>query len=491
MRKAKIVATIGPASRSPERLRELMLAGMNVARVNMSHGTHESHAETIQTLRTVAAELNRPLAILLDLSGPKIRTGKLKDGLPIRLTDNQLLTITTRDVVGDETIVSTGYKPLPKDVNSGDRILFADGLIELRVEQVNETEVLCRVINGGELGEHKGINLPGVKLSAPSLTEKDRADLRFGLRQQVDYVALSFVRSAADCVDAKALIAASGAELSAELGAEPGADTPLIAKIEKREALEDLDAVIDACDGVMVARGDLGVETAVESVPFHQKQIIAKANAAEKLVITATQMLESMTHEPRPTRAEASDVANAILDGTDAVMLSAESAVGAYPVEAVATMARITGFTEANCLPAGRSHDLTHGRQQGTAGRAIAEAAVYAAQELNAGLIVVFSKSGKMARHLAALRPAQRIVVFTPLERSRNALAAVWGIEPHLLNFDGDNADLLARADEALIRLGLAAPGETVVVMAGRIPNRQSLSSIMKLHQVGQTETAG
>ncbi|HMV48345.1 MAG TPA: pyruvate kinase [Blastocatellia bacterium] len=483
MRKAKIVATIGPASHSPERLRELMLAGMDVARVNMSHGTHESHAETIQTLRAVAAQLNRPLAILLDLSGPKIRTGKLKDGQPIRLTANQLLTITTRDVVGDETIVSTGYKTLSRDVNSGDRILFADGLIELRVEQVNETEVLCRVINGGELGEHKGINLPGVKLSAPSLTEKDRADLSFGLLHRVDYVALSFVRSAGDCIDAKALIAS--------LSVESGADTSLIAKIEKREALEDLDAVIDACDGVMVARGDLGVETAVESVPFHQKQIIAKANAAEKLVITATQMLESMTHEPRPTRAEASDVANAILDGTDAVMLSAESAVGAYPVEAVATMARIIGFTEANCLPAGGAYDPARGRQQGTEGRAIAEAVVYAAQELNTGLIVVFSKSGKMARHLAALRPAQRVVVFTPLERSRNALAAVWGLEPHLLNFEGDNADLLARADEVLIRLGLAAPGETVVVMAGRIPNRQSLSSMMKLYQVGRTETVG
>lgn len=473
MKRAKIVATIGPASRSPERLRELMSAGMDVARVNMSHGTHETHAETIQTLRAVAAELNRPLAILLDLCGPKIRTGKLKDGRPIQLTAGQSLAITTRDVVGDETTVSTGYKSLPLDVKPGDRILFADGLIEVCVEQVNQTEVLCRVVNGGELGENKGINLPGVRLSAPSLTEKDRVDLSFGLRQQVDYVALSFVRSAADCADAKALIASLGA------------DTPLIAKIEKREALDDLDAVIDACDGVMVARGDLGVETAVESVPFHQKQIIAKANLAEKLVITATQMLESMTHEPRPTRAEASDVANAILDGTDAVMLSAESAVGAYPVEAVSTMARIISFTESNCLHANRSGGLIHGQQKGTEGRAIAEAAVYAAQELSAELIVVFSKSGKMARHLSALRPAQRVVVFTPLERSLSALAAVWGVEPHPLNFEGDNTDLLARADEVLIARGLAERGETIVVMAGRIPNHHSLSSMMKLHTVG------
>ncbi|HQR33532.1 MAG TPA: pyruvate kinase [Blastocatellia bacterium] len=476
MRRAKIVATIGPASRSVERLRELMLAGMDVARLNMSHGTHEVHAETVANLRAVAAEQNRPLAILLDLCGPKIRTGKLKDGKPIRLIAGQQLTITTRDIVGDETIVSTSYSLLPKDAKVGDRILFADGLIELRVEQVTKTEVICRVLNGGELGENKGINLPGVKLSAPSLTEKDRADLTFGLQQQVDYVALSFVRSARDCIGAKTLIEFLGA------------DTPLIAKIEKREALDDLDNIITACDGVMVARGDLGVETAVESVPFHQKLIVAKANAAEKLVITATQMLESMTHEPRPTRAEASDVANAILDGTDSAMLSAETAAGDYPVAAVETMARIISFTETNCQQGNRSRELIHGSQKGTEGRAIAEAAIYAAQELNSKLILVFSKSGTMARHLAALRPAQKIVAFTPHTRSYNALAAVWGIEPHLLDFEGDSSNLLARADEALIKLGLAIRGETVVAMAGRIPNQPSLSSMMKLHAVGEIE---
>jgi pyruvate kinase len=460
-----------------------MLAGMDVARVNMSHGTHESHAEEIQNLRAVAAELNHPLAILLDLSGPKIRTGKLKDGQPIQLRAGQQLTITTRDVVGegrgDETVVATGYAPLPQDVKSGDRILFADGLIEMRVEQVNKTDIVCRVVNGGELGEHKGINLPGVKLSAPSLTEKDRADLSFGLQQKVDYVALSFVRGARDCIGAKTLIEFLGA------------DTPLIAKIEKREALEDLDNIIEACDGVMVARGDLGVETSVESVPFHQKQIITKANVAEKVVITATQMLESMTHEPRPTRAEASDVANAILDGTDAAMLSAETAVGNYPVETVATMARIISFTEGNCLQGDRSRDLIHGRQKGTEGRAIAEAATYAAQELRTKLIVVFSKSGTMARHIAALRPSQRIIAFTPLDRTRSVLAAVWGIEPYLLDFDGRSSELLARADEVLLKQGLAARGETIVAMAGRVPNQPSLSSMMKLHSVGELEAVG
>ncbi len=477
MRKAKIVATIGPASGPPDRLREIMLAGMNVARVNMSHGTHESHAETIQNVRRIAGDLNLPAAILLDLSGPKIRTGSLKDHQPINLQAGQQLTITTREVLGETTadtsIVSTSYAHLPHDVKTGDRILLADGLLELQVERVGQTDIMCRVINGGELGEHKGINLPGVKLSAPSLTEKDRADLSFGLKQEVDYVALSFVRSARDCIGAKTLIEFLGADL------------PLIAKIEKREALDDLDNIIDVCDGVMVARGDLGVETAVECVPLYQKQIIAKANAAEKLVITATQMLESMTNEPRPTRAEASDVANAILDGTDAVMLSAETAVGNYPVQAVETMERIISFTETSRQQV-RSRDLIHGHQTGSEGRAIAEAAIYAANELRARLIVVFSKSGKMARHLAALRPEQRIIAFTPHQRTLSALAAVWGIEPHSLDFSGRSQELLARANETLMQQGLVNRGETIVVMAGRIPEQPSLSSMMKLHRVGQ-----
>lgn len=475
MKKSKIVATIGPATHTPEKLRELMLAGMDVVRVNMSHGSHESHAATIQTARAIAIELNHPLAILLDLSGPKIRTGTLRDHQPVRLQANQQLTITTRDLVGDDSIISTSYVHLPNDVKAGDRILLSDGLIELRVEQTTLTDVITRVVNGGELGEHKGINVPGVKLSAPSLTEKDRADLTFGLQQAVDYVALSFVRSARDCIGAKTLIEFLGA------------DVPLIAKIEKSEALEDLDKIIEACDGVMVARGDLGVETSVESVPFHQKQIITKATAAEKLVITATQMLESMKHEPRPTRAEASDVANAILDGTDAVMLSAETATGKYPVEAVATMARIISFTESNCsFDLARDH--IHGQQKGTEGRAIAEAAIYAAQELQAKFIVVFSKSGTMARHLAALRPTQRIIAFTPNAQTRNSLAAVWGIEPYLLDFSGRSQDMLARVDETLIASGLVRKGEMIVEMAGRIPGQPGLSSSMKLHRVGEIE---
>src|SRR5262245_6512026 len=479
IKKAKIVATLGPASRAPDRLRELILAGMNMARVNMSHGAQDSHAETIKTVRAVASDLNAPIAILLDLCGPKIRTGLLRDHRPVNLQDGQELTITTRDVIGDPSVISTGYTHLPQDVKIGDRILLADGMIELVVEQIAQSNVVCRVINGGELGEHKGINVPGVKLSAPSLTEKDRADLSFGLRQRVDYVALSFVRSARDCIGAKTLIEFLGG------------DAPLIAKIEKREALDDLDNIIDACDGVMVARGDLGVETTVESVPFHQKRIISKANAAGKIVITATQMLESMTHEPRPTRAEASDVANAILDGADAVMLSAETAVGHYPVQAVETMARIISFTESNCGQGNRSRELIHGRQTGAEGRAIAEAAIYAASELSSKLIVVFSKSGEMARHLAALRPEQRIIAFTPHERTCSALAAVWGIEPYLLGFDGRGAELLERADRAMMDKKLVDRDDMIVIMAGRIPEQPSLSSIMKLRRIGESLAEG
>jgi pyruvate kinase len=476
MRRAKIVATIGPASSSPEQLHALIRAGLDVVRVNMSHGAHKSHAETIKNARQKASALNRPIAILLDLCGPKIRTGLLKESKPVKLEAGERLTITTREIAGDTSIVSTSYANLPRDVSEGDRILLSDGLIELRVEQVGDEDVVCRVINGGELGEKKGINLPGVKISAPSLTEKDRADLRFGLEQEVDYIALSFVRSARDCIAAKDIIASLGS------------NTPLIAKIEKAEALNDLDNIINACAGVMVARGDLGVETAVESVPFYQKQIIAKANAAEKLVITATQMLESMTHEPRPTRAEASDVANAVLDGTDALMLSAETAVGDYPVQVVETMSRIISFTETSCYSEDRYRDLIHHHQTGEEGRAIAEAAIFAAQELRAKLIVVYSKSGTMARHIAALRPVQRIIAFTPHEKTYASLAAVWGIEPLLLDFSGRTTHLLGRSDNALIKHGMASPGETVVAMAGHIPEQPSISSMMKLHRIGEIE---
>ncbi len=315
-RRAKIVCTIGPASNSEEMIRELMLAGMDVARLNFSHGAHEEHAQVIARLRKVAAELDRSICILQDLQGPKIRTGRLKDHLPITLETGQLVTITSADVVGSPEVISTTYHELANDVKPGEHILLSDGRIELVITQIVDGNVVCRVLNGGALGEHQGINLPGTNVSIPSLTEKDEADLDFGLKQGVDVIAISFVRTADDVMRARRAIAARGCAV------------PLIAKLEKPQAVDNLDAILEITDGVMVARGDLGVEVAPEKVPLIQKHIIRRALDFRRPVITATQMLESMIQNPRPTRAEASDVANAIFDGTDAVMLSGETAVG-------------------------------------------------------------------------------------------------------------------------------------------------------------------
>src|SRR2546421_4567606 len=339
MRRTKIVCTIGPATESEAQLELLMRAGMNVARLNFSHGTHQVHEQVIERVRAISARLGYPVAILQDLQGPKIRTGVLQDGKPITLFDGMQVTITTRDVVGNTQLISTTYKPLPQDVKIGDRILLDDGLLELRVIGKSDTDVECAVVHGGLLGEHKGINLPGVAVSAPALTEKDRDDLRFGVMQDVDYVALSFVRKPDDIHEAKQYIRKLQSE---HHGAKKRnvIDIPLIAKLEKPEAIVCLDEILEATDGVMIARGDLGVEMPPEKVPLIQKRIIARCNQLGLPVITATQMLESMVTNPRPTRAEASDVANAILDGTDAVMLSAETAAGAHPIVAVQMMVR-------------------------------------------------------------------------------------------------------------------------------------------------------
>src|SRR5437764_962080 len=328
-RHSKIVCTIGPASRNPRILKRLLEAGMDVARLNFSHGSHAEHLDCIQLLRATANKLGKTIAILADLQGPKIRTGPLAGGRAVTLRAGQKFTITTAKILGDSTRVNTTFLPLPREVHRGDRILLSDGLIELRVEKIRGHEVICQVINGGALGEHKGINLPGIELRVPALTPKDRTDLVFALKHGVNYLAVSFVRRPEDVVLAKNLVRRAGK------------DTPVIAKLEKPEAIESLDAILRVADGVMVARGDLGVEMSPERVPVMQKMIINRARQARRPVITATQMLESMTENPRPTRAEASDVANAIFDGSDAVMLSAETASGKYPIEAVSMMARI------------------------------------------------------------------------------------------------------------------------------------------------------
>ncbi|MFN2599352.1 MAG: pyruvate kinase [Pyrinomonadaceae bacterium] len=473
MRRAKILATLGPASRDPATLEALIDAGANAVRINMSHGTQEEHAETVRRAREASERMKRPLAVLVDLSGPKIRTGVLQGGQPVTLEPNALFTLTTRSAAGDAREVSTNYSGLARDVSPGARILLDDGAIELHVERTTDTDVVARVVNGGTLGERKGINLPGVQLPIPSLTDKDRRDLNWAVRQGADYIALSFVRRAEDCKEAKGLIKAAGGH------------QPLVAKIEKAEAIDNLAEIVAASDGVMVARGDLGVETSVELVPVYQKRIIEEANRAEKFVITATQMLQSMVNEPRPTRAEASDVANAVWDGSDALMLSGETASGKYPVAAVETMARIIGSAEAGRSEEFGSGRKWSGRQSGRISRAICEAAAFAAEEMNAKMIAVFTESGLMARRLAILRPVQRIVALTPSEAVRNELSIIWGVESLLHPPADSTRDLIKVGDRVMLEAGVAEQGQIVVVMAGRLSGL-GLSSSMTLHAVGE-----
>jgi pyruvate kinase len=473
MRKAKILATLGPASREPATLEALLAAGANAVRINMSHGTQEDHAETVRRARTAAERMRRALAVLVDLSGPKIRTGVLRGGQPVTLEANQLFTLTTRSVAGDEHEVSTNYAGLARDVRPGSRVLIDDGLIDLNVERTTETDVVCRVVNGGVLSERKGINLPGVALPIPSLTDKDRRDLQWAVRQGADYIALSFVRKAEDCREAKSLIKSAGGR------------QPLVAKIEKAEAIDHLAEIIEAADGVMVARGDLGVETSVELVPVYQKRIIAEANRAGKFVITATQMLQSMISEPRPTRAEASDVANAVWDGSDALMLSGETATGQYPVAAVATMSRIIESAEAGRPE--ESGDLTRwgGKQSGRVSRALCEAAAFAAEEMGSKVTAVFTESGLMARRLSALRPGQRIVALTTSREVQNELSIIWGVETLVHSPADSTRGLIQICDRALLEAGVAQQGQIIVIMAGRLSGL-GLSSSMTLHAVGE-----
>jgi pyruvate kinase len=470
LRKAKILVTLGPATRDPGVIEALLAAGVNGVRINMSHGSLAEKEADIQAVRAAARKLNCPLAVLVDLSGPKIRTGSLRDGQPVTLNAGALFTITTRTVAGDAHEVSTNYSDLAHVVQPGARLLLDDGAIALNVETTSSTDVFCRVINGGILGERKGINLPGVALPIASLTEKDRNDLRWAVSQAADYIALSFVRRAEDCVEAKNLIQ------------EAGGRAPLIAKIEKAEAIDNLDEIIEAADGVMVARGDLGVETSVELVPVYQKRIIEKAVHAGKMVITATQMLQSMITSPRPTRAEASDVANAVWDGTDALMLSGETATGSYPVAAVATMARI--IESAESVRRSESSEKFAGRQSGRVSRALSEAAVFAAEEMGTHTTAVFTQSGLMARRLSALRPNQRIIALTQSLAIQSQLALVWGVDPLITTPAASTEEMLKAGEKTLLEAGAVMNGEMIVVMAGRLSGL-GLSSTVSIYTIG------
>jgi pyruvate kinase len=466
MSKAKILATLGPASRDRKVIESLLSAGANAVRINMSHGTRDEQAEYIASARAAAGILKRPLAVLVDLSGPKIRTRQLKDGKPVILKAGDLFILTTLDIVGDEKIVATNYPDLPRVVEPGTRLLLDDGAIALVVVETTKTDVICRVINGGVLGERKGINLPGVPLPIDSLTEKDISDLKWAVEQNVDYIALSFVRTAEDCSRAQSLIR------------EAGGRAPLVAKIEKAEAIDHLDEIIATADAVMVARGDLGVETSVELVPVYQKRIIEKAVSAGKMVITATQMLQSMVTNPRPTRAEASDVANAVWDGTDALMLSNETASGQYPVSSVETMRRIIESAETGREPATDKITKWAGRQSGRVSRALCEAAAFAAEEMGTRVTAVFTESGLMARRLSALRPDQRIIALTNTHEVQNELALIWGVESLIVPHADTTEEMLKLGEKTLLESGAVEKGEMIVIMAGRLSGLGLSSSV-------------
>ena len=477
MRRAKILATLGPASDTAEIIESMLKAGLNAVRINMSHGTQAEHSETIRRARAVAGKFDQPLAILVDLSGPKIRTGKLLGSTAVFLETGAKFVITSREIVGTADQVSTNYKELPKIVLPEARILLDDGAIELTVEGVSEIDVITRVVNGGLLAERKGINLPNTKLPIPSLTAKDRVDLEWAVQQNVDYIALSFVRQAEDCREVKQLIK--------NLNKRKVGRPLLVAKIEKAEAIENLDSIIAATDGVMVARGDLGVETSPELVPVYQKQIIEKAVLHDKFVITATQMLQSMITNPRPTRAEASDVANAVWDGTDAVMLSAETAAGQYPVESVATMKRIIDSAETvKTAKLKRPLKFTE-EPTGRTSQALCKAAAFCAREKLTDKVAVFTESGVMARRLSSVRSGLQTFALTYSDDVRNQLALIWGVAPLCHEETNTTEKMLKEGEKTLLEAGAVENGETLVMMAGRLSGL-GLSSSVVVWTVGE-----
>ncbi len=471
MRKAKILATLGPASNTQERVEMMIKAGVNAVRINMSHGSYEEHSATIAHARAAAKKLASPLGILVDLSGPKIRTRALMGHQPVELKEGSLFTITTRDIEGSEHEVATNFEHLPEVVAPGTRILVDDGAIELVVESETETDVITRVVVGGVLKERKGINLPNTPLPIPSMTDKDHRDLVWAMGQNVDYIALSFVRKAEDCREVKDLIK--------KLNTRTMGRALLVAKIEMAEAIENLDEIVAETDGVMVARGDLGVETSVELVPVYQKRIIETAVSNDKFVITATQMLQSMIENPSPTRAEASDVANAVWDGSDALMLSAETATGSYPVESVRTMARVIDAAETVKPTQLRKPVKFSQPPSGRTSQALCKAAAYAAREIMTEKVAVFTESGLMARRLSSIRSGLQTFGLTNSQDACNQLALIWGVRPYIHDSGGSTKQMLAEGEKTLIEAGVVENGETIVMMAGRLPGHGLSSSVI------------
>jgi pyruvate kinase len=471
--KTKIVATIGPASRDRSTLEKLVDAGMNVARLNFSHGSYEDHSEAIRTIRSISRTNNCSIAILLDLQGPKLRVGKLENGEPVKLEGGQSFGITIKNCVGNAERVSTNYQNLVTDVRAGDTILLDDGLIRLEVDCVKADTVHCLVKTGGLLKENKGINLPGVPVSAPSLTEKDKRDINFGIKNGVDYFALSFVRTSDDLKEIKGILAKQGSRI------------PVVAKIEKPEAVQNLEAILEVADAIMVARGDLGVELNPELVPTIQKQIIQTSLHKNKPVITATQMLETMSHNPIPTRAEASDVANAIFDGTDAVMLSAETASGRYPVQALKMMAKIAHNTEISTFmkyniqyPADASDPITH---------AVAQSAVNILHEIDAKCIVAFSVSGSTSKQISKQRPFKPVYAFSSSKETYHRLSLLWGITPMYIPRIKNAERLVAGSENILLDKKCVERGDLIVLVIG-LGLKSGSTNMIKIHRVGSED---
>jgi pyruvate kinase len=471
-RRAKIVATLGPASNTEPVFRDLVRAGVDVVRLNFSHGSHEEKLGLIQMIRKVSREERKPLCILGDLQGPKIRTAKLKDHVPVMLKAGNRITITPRDVPGTASLVGTTFKTLAENVEQGSHILLSDGLIELRVHEVDGDDVMCEVINGGLLGENKGINLPGIPVRVPSLTEKDDADLEFALKNGVDAIAVSFVRTAEDIRLVRNRVSAYGS------------DTWIIAKLEKPQAIEQLDHILLVADGIMVARGDLGVEVPPERVPAIQKHIIRKASEYRKPVITATQMLESMIENPRPTRAEASDVANAVYDGTDAVMLSGESAVGKYPIAAVSMMSRIVQEAERTM----KEQAVYQAHVQKThlsIAETICEATAHAAEDLDLRGIALFTESGTTARQLSKYHPSTPIFALSPVEITINRLNLLWGTVPIRCPKVTTTEALVDLAENLLLQGGYVRSREIIAIVAGT-RTKSGSTNFLRLHVLGE-----
>ncbi|AWR21438.1 MULTISPECIES: pyruvate kinase [Aurantimicrobium] len=473
MRRAKIVATLGPATSSYESLKSIIEAGVDVARMNLSHGSYDVHEEVYRNVRKAAEDLGKPVAVLVDLQGPKIRLGKFEGG-PYDLAEGDIFKITIEDIVGNKEISSTTFKGLPQDVKPGDPLLIDDGKVTLRVLETDGTVVTTVVEVPGPVSNNKGINLPGVAVNVPALSDKDEADLRWGLRLGADFIALSFVRDAADIKRVH------------EIMDEEGVRLPVIAKVEKPQAVDNLEEIVDAFDAIMVARGDLGVELPLEAVPIVQKRAVELARRWAKPVIVATQVLESMISSPRPTRAEASDCANAVLDGTDAVMLSGETSVGEFPTITVATMARIIESTEDHGIE--RIPEL--GTKPRTQGGAITLAAKEVAEFVDAKYLCVFTESGDSARRMARLRSDIPMIVLTPHEHIRRRMALTWGVKSYLVDAVTHTDQMFGQVDDLLLGEGLAEAGDKVVVIAGSPPGIAGSTNDLRVHKVGDARNA-